>query len=139
MENLARAGVRNLWSRAAGTLNRVTNAPAKKEDKGTIVLSKPRSDTALENELMERERKSGAGMKGLKTKKTKLQQEQQEYADEQGLNDEEQLWMRINQNAQYTTEELITDPKVDSRMFNIEKLQGIKAPDFGSKGAESAR
>lgn len=47
--------------------------------------------------------------------------------------------MRINQNAQYTTEELITDPKVDSRMFNIEKLQGIKGPDFVSKCGDSSR
>ena len=89
MESLAKAGVRNLWSRATANVNRVTAAPGKREDKGTIVLSKPRSDTALENELMERERKSGAGIKGLKTKKTVLQQEQQEFADEQGLNDEE--------------------------------------------------
>lgn len=55
-----------------------------------------------------------------------------EYHDEQGINDDAHLWMRINQNAQYMNQEFASDPKVDTRMHNIEKLAGIRAPDFST-------
>lgn len=38
--------------------------------------------------------------------------------------------MRINQNAVFSNQELASDPKVDTRIHNIEKLAGIRAPDF---------
>ena len=138
MEELAKAGIRNLFSR--NNVKRVANLPARNSEKGTIVLSKPRSDTALENELRERERGMRGENRGLRTKKTVLQIQNDEYADEQGIYDEDRLWMRINQNAQYKNNEFASDPKVDTRIHSIEKLAGFKLPDFTTtRGIESGR
>ena len=47
--------------------------------------------------------------------------------------------MRINQNAQYMNHEFDSNPTVDTRIHNIEKLAGFRLPDLQSpeRGKES--
>ena len=49
-----------------------------------------------------------------------VKHEQDPFQDEYMMNEEEQLWHRINNNAKFQTERYESDPRVDTRLFALD-------------------